>query len=68
MGEKARLTAGIRYNHDAYHGVSSTYYSASSPTDGLKTNEVTGKLAYDYQFTPGSMGYASFTRGYKPAA
>lgn len=66
LSERAKLTAGLRYNTDTYSGISGSYYATPRPTDGLTTNEFTGKLALDYQFSPSSMGYVSFTRGYKP--
>lgn len=77
FNDRLSLTAGLRYNHDDYSGTSASVsggdtsatsgaYLQPSPTEGLTTEEVTGKLALDYQFTPSSMGYASYTRGYKP--
>lgn len=73
LTDQLSLIAGIRYNHDKYTGVSASNGSATSgvylqpePTDGLKTHEVTGKLAVQYKFSPSNMVYASYTRGFKP--
>ncbi|MDQ1153643.1 TonB-dependent receptor [Brevundimonas sp. SORGH_AS_0993] len=71
------LTAGLRYNSDDYSGASDNYsggvskqtsgsHLQPSPRPGLSTEEVTGKLSLDYQFTPTNLLYASYTRGYKP--
>ncbi|MEE4451671.1 TonB-dependent receptor [Novosphingobium resinovorum] len=71
------VTAGIRYNHDKYTGVSDSMsggasgqtsgaYLQPAPTVGTSTGRVTGKFALDYQLTPDNMVYASYTRGFKP--
>lgn len=71
-----KLTAGIRYNHDEYSGVSDSNSGGATPTSGpylqpvpipgLTTKEVTGKAAVDYKLTPDNMIYFSYTRGFKP--
>ncbi|WP_231958287.1 MULTISPECIES: TonB-dependent receptor [Sphingomonadaceae] len=71
------VTAGIRYNHDKYSGVSDSMsggtsgqtsgaYLQPAPTLGTSTGRLTGKFALDYQLTPSNMVYASYTRGFKP--
>lgn len=71
--DKLSIIAGARYNHDKYTGTSASNGSATSgvylqpqATPGLKTNEVTGKLALQYKLAPDNMIYASYTRGFKP--
>lgn len=73
ISDKLSLTAGLRYNDDKYSGEAASNGSATSgaylqpqPTQGLNTQETTGKLALNYQYTPANMLYASYTRGYKP--
>ena len=77
LTDKLKLTAGIRYNKDKYSGEADNYSGGvsghtsgaalqPSPRQGLSTNEVTGKIALDYQVTPSNMVYASYTRGFKP--
>ncbi|PNU06742.1 TonB-dependent receptor [Novosphingobium guangzhouense] len=71
------VTAGIRYNHDKYSGVSDSMsggvsgqtsgaYLQPARTVGTSTGRLTGKFALDYQLTPDNMIYASYTRGFKP--
>lgn len=75
--DKLTVTAGIRYNHDKYSGVSDSMSGGTSPnvsgaylqpmpTLGTSTGRLTGKFALDYQLTPDNMVYASYTRGFKP--
>ncbi|UAL12767.1 TonB-dependent receptor [Caulobacter segnis] len=73
ISDKLSVIAGLRYNDDKYSGEAASNGSATSgaylqpqPTEGLGTQETTGKLALNYQYTPSNMLYASYTRGYKP--
>lgn len=76
LTDALKLTAGLRYNHDVYSGVSDTNSSGPAitsgaylqlrPTPGLTTDEWTGKAAIDYKLTPDNMVYFSYTRGFKP--
>ncbi len=77
LTDKLSLTAGARYNADKYEGEANSMSGGASKwtsgpylqpqtAPGYKSNETTGKLSLDYQFTPASLGYLSFTRGYKP--
>lgn len=71
------VTAGLRYNHDKYTGVTDSMsggtsgntsgaYLQPAPGVGTSTARLTGKFALDYQLTPSNMVYASYTRGFKP--
>lgn len=71
------FTAGIRYNHDTYSGVSDSLsggsvthasgaYLQPQTSIGTSTNRLTGKAALDYDLTESNMIYASYTRGFKP--
>lgn len=73
LTDQLSLTAGIRYNHDKYSGrfasvgdATSGAYLQPQPIDGYSTEEVTGKIAIQYEITPSNMVYASYTRGFKP--
>lgn len=77
LTDRLSATAGLRYNHDRYSGVSdalsggmtgstSGAYLRLLPGPGASTKRVTGKFALDYELTPSNMVYASFTRGFKP--
>ncbi|MCE7798004.1 TonB-dependent receptor [Sphingobium sufflavum] len=73
-----KLTGGIRYNHDKSTGLSDSgpkRGAAVYPTGAYlqprasaprSADEITGKAAVEYQFTPTNMIYASYTRGFKP--
>ncbi|WP_260929623.1 TonB-dependent receptor [Novosphingobium sp. 9] len=71
------FTAGVRYNHDKYSGMSDTLnggatdqtsgaYLQPAPTVTHGGGQMTWKAALDYQITPENMVYVSYTRGYKP--
>ena len=77
LTDRLSFTAGIRYNHDTYSGVSASQsgptssntsgaYLQPKPGVGTSTNRVTGKAALDYNITDSNMIYASYTRGFKP--
>ncbi|WP_176787019.1 TonB-dependent receptor [Sphingomonas sp. NFR15] len=77
LTDRLSFTAGIRYNHDTYSGVSASQsgptssntsgaYLQPKPGVGTSTNRVTGKAALNYDITGTSMVYASYTRGFKP--
>lgn len=57
--DRLRLTAGIRYNHDASEGGTNNWLQSSG-------GKPTGKLEANYDLSERSMVYASLTRGYKP--
>lgn len=65
-----RLTAGVRYNSDERHLVSSLSTTAGAlivASDRKKDwSKVTYRLSLDHQFTPDVLGYVSYNRGYKP--
>lgn len=77
ISDRLAFTAGLRYNYDKYSGTSDSISGGSTPhtsgaylqptaSPGLTTEEMTGKLALEYNVTPDNMVYASYTRGFKP--
>jgi iron complex outermembrane receptor protein len=63
-----RLTAGGRFNYDGYD-LSALNFSAFSIADvrhRYSDRTPTWRVELDYDVTPDSLAYASFTRGYKP--
>ena len=64
------LIAGLRFNHDVIGyridqlASPQAYHSSGSATD----NALLGDIAVKQQLTPDVMGYASYSRGYAPAA
>lgn len=73
--ERTNLTLGIRYTEDEqdYEGFSKSYpLSGDTPVDispkvkdSLDADEVTYRIALDYQFTDDVMGYVSYNTGFK---
>jgi iron complex outermembrane receptor protein len=59
-----RLTGGLRYSYDKY----SAYVAANFNTANLisEFKKVTGKATVEFDATPGSTLYASFSTGVKP--
>ncbi len=77
LTDKLSFTAGLRYNHDKYVGISDSVsggalgdvpgvYLQPTPKPSSISHKLTWKAAIDYQITPQNMVYASYTRGYKP--
>ena len=66
--EALRVTAGGRFNYDSYD-LSALDFSAFSiaPVQHRYSDHIpTWRLELDYDATPASLVYASFSRGYKP--
>lgn len=66
--EALRVTAGGRFNYDHYD-LSALNFSAFSiaPVQHRYSDHTpTWRLELDYDVTPASLAYASFSRGYKP--
>ena len=66
--DSLRVTAGGRFNDDAYD-LSAANFSAfaiSSVRHHYSGHTPTWRLELDYDVTPDSLAYASFSRGYKP--
>ena len=64
-----RFTLGGRYNHDEYGGPSTTRAangSAFTIDDRYSKAVPTAKAELQYELSPSTMQYLSFTRGYKP--
>ncbi len=59
-----RLTLGGRYNHDEYGGPSTSFGVTTNDRYAKGVTTAKAELAYDPG--AGALGYASFTRGYKP--
>lgn len=66
IADRLRLIGGLRYNHDAYTGAASFYYSPLAKVPSYSSGTLTGKGAVEFDLAPDNMIYASWTRGYKP--
>jgi len=68
FSDRLRLTAGGRFNDDSYD-LSALNFSAFSIADvrhRYSNHTPTWRAELDFDVTPDSLAYASFTRGYKP--
>jgi len=63
-----RVTAGGRFNYDSYtlSALNFSAFSISPVTHRYSNHTPTWRLEMDYDVTPDSLAYASFSRGYKP--
>ena len=82
LTDKISVTGGLRYNHDRIGwqenllvNFPAGQYGTSGPGIGgfdwnlaSSSNKLVGDAALQYHLDPHSMLYASYTRGYKPAA
>lgn len=76
LGDKARITAGVRYTTDKREikggrintnsvGVQSPFVPALNDGINKTWSSVTGRLSFDYQFTDDVMAYIAYNRGFK---
>jgi len=65
--DESRLIAGIRYTEDEVNS-SVTNFFGRSGTQELKasTEEMTGRMAFEYDISPSMMVYTFYTRSFKP--
>jgi iron complex outermembrane receptor protein len=67
LSETTRIIGGLRYTQDEVYSEVTNFYGRGG-TDILEidSNEVTGRLAFEKDFDDVTLGYASYTRGFKP--
>jgi iron complex outermembrane receptor protein len=76
LGDKAHVTAGVRYTDDkrsldagrqnfSSAGVASPQVFATNSGLSESWSKVSGRLSLDYQFTNDIMGYVAYNRGFK---
>ena len=73
FGDNTRLTLGLRYTWDEREisgsrnivALDSTFSRTPITPDKANFNELTWRLALDYQLTPDVLGYVSYNRGFK---
>ncbi len=68
IGDSLRVTAGGRFNDDSYDlsALNFSAFSIADVTHHYSDHAPTWRLELDYDVTPNSLAYASFSRGYKP--
>jgi iron complex outermembrane receptor protein len=67
LTDTTRLIGGLRYTRDEVYSEVTNFYGRGG-TDILEidSNEVTGRIAYEKDFDEVTLGYVSYTRGFKP--
>jgi iron complex outermembrane receptor protein len=67
LTDTTRLIGGLRYTRDEVYSEVTNFYGRGG-TDILEidSNEVTGRIAYEKDFDDVTLGYVSYTRGFKP--
>jgi len=61
-----RLITGLRYTDDEVKSTVSNFFSPTPSFINPKTNDLTGRVALEWDIAESSMTYASYTRGLKP--
>jgi iron complex outermembrane receptor protein len=67
LTDTTRLIGGLRYTRDEVYSEVTNFYGRGG-TDILEidSNEVTGRITYEKNFDDVTLGYVSYTRGFKP--
>lgn len=65
--DETRLIFGLRYTEDeVYSEVTNFFGRSGTEILEIDSEKVTGRLAVEHDFNDVTLGYASFTRGFKP--
>ena len=67
LSDTSRLIGGLRYTRDEVYSAVTNFYGRGG-TDILEidSNKMTGRLAYERDINDTTLGYVSYTRGFKP--
>ena len=67
LSDTSRLIGGLRYTKDeVYSAVTNFYGRGGTDILEISSNKVTGRLAYEKDLGDSTLGYISYTRGFKP--
>ncbi|WP_158971966.1 TonB-dependent receptor [Paraglaciecola sp. L3A3] len=66
LSDDVRLITGLRYTHDEVKSTVSNFFATEPSFINPKTNDITGRLAVEWDLSKDVMTYASYTRGLKP--
>jgi len=66
ISDEIRLITGLRYTNDEVESTVSNFFSPTPSFINPKTEDLTGRLALEWDTSADSMTYASYTRGLKP--
>lgn len=66
MSEQWRAISGLRYTKDKVHSKVANFFTPSPDSIKTSTEEVTGRIALEYDISDIAMAYGAYTRGFKP--
>jgi len=66
ISETVRLITGLRYTKDEVESTVSNFFAPSPSFINPKTEDLTGRIALEWDAGDDAMTYASYTRGLKP--
>ncbi|MFT5276499.1 MAG: iron complex outermembrane receptor protein [Glaciecola sp.] len=66
LSDALRLITGLRYTKDEVKSTVSNFFSPFPSFINPKTEDVTGRIALEWDLDDSTMTYASYTRGLKP--
>ena len=64
--EDFRLVSGLRYSEDTFSTNVTNFFSVETFQEKGTSDETTGKITAELDFSDDTMGYVSLTRGFKP--
>ena len=66
ISETVRLITGLRYTKDEVESTVSNFFTSTPSFINPKTEDLTGRIAFEWDAGDDTMTYASYTRGLKP--
>lgn len=66
VSDQVRVITGLRYTKDEVESTVSNFFALPAQELETRTEEVTGRLAVEYDISDSSLVYGSYTRGFKP--
>lgn len=66
ISDAVRLITGLRYTKDEVKSTVSNFFSPTPAFINPKTEDITGRIALEWDASDDAMTYASYTRGLKP--
>lgn len=66
ISDQTRLITGLRYTIDEVDSQVSNFFELPALKLEAKTEEVTGRIALEYDVSQDMLAYGSYTRGFKP--
>ena len=66
LSETSRLVSGLRYSKDKFATDVTNFFSTETFQQEGDTDEITGKIVYEYDLSDSAMTYISYSEGFKP--